>query len=133
MSEEKSPSSLLAAIATIDRILSGLSKKEAKEALMMVSVTRDLRIISMNRPIGLPVTFPPKTESQASGRKATPKAPWKSDSRWSEMNKIHTDLVNQIKDESSAIAKDHLIELLRQHEFKMKALKHQLQGFHQPA
>jgi len=98
----------------------------------MISSVRGLRIVSMDRPIGLPVqSAPPKTVTQVSDRKATPKATWKSDPRWVAIDDSHSNLVEQIKRTSDAIAREALISNLREEEAKMKVLKHQLQGFHE--
>jgi hypothetical protein len=134
MSEEKSPSSQLAAIAAINCALDSLSNKEAKEVLTMVCSIRNLRIVSMDRPIGLPIqSAPPKTVTQVSSRKATPKATWKSDPRWVDIDERHTHLVEQIKHDSDVTTKESHIELLRQLELDMKTLKQQLRGFHESA
>jgi hypothetical protein len=126
----------MAAIAAISCELDKLSNKEVKEALTMVSSVRNLRIISMDRPIGLPIqSAPPKVRSPGSqkevSRKATPKATWKSDPRWVDVDRRHSELVSQIKTEPDAIAKGTAITSLRELEGEMKILKHQLQGFHE--
>jgi transaldolase len=134
MSEEKSPSGQLAAIAAINRALDTLSNKEAKEVLTMVCSIRNLRVVSMDRPIGLPLqSAPPKTVTQVSSRKATPKATWKSDPRWGEIDKRHSTLVEQIKHDSDTTVKETHIEDLRKLELDMKSLKQQLRGFHESA
>jgi hypothetical protein len=126
---------LYAAIAVIGAELSKLSNKEAKEALTMLGSVRNLRVVSADRPIGLStgqVRNRPSIDVRA--RTSRPqKVAWKSDPRWIREEKLHSDLVDQIKSETNSIEKSALICRLRQQEADMKTLKHQLSGFHEPS
>jgi hypothetical protein len=131
---EFSPEELLA-IANISSELSKLSNKKAKEVLTMLSSIRGLRIVSMDRPIGLPQDKPkPMTSRGVRGPGPRPKrASWKSDPGWVRMEKLHTDLVSAIKTESNPEGKARLVADLRNLESEMKSLKLSLLGFHPPA
>jgi len=132
-----SRTAVMVAIATINEELSKLSNKEAREALTMVVALRNLRVIPMDRPIGL---SPPNQKAIASGierkgRRAVsqPKALWKSDPSWAIANEEHKKLVDQIKASSDPNLRKELAFQLHDMELKIRSLKQSLRGESQRA
>jgi hypothetical protein len=126
---------LISAIAKINAELSLLSNKEVKEALTMIGSIRNLRIVSMDRPIGLTSgPTPRQTSIDVRARASQPKrAAWRTNPQWTAMEKLHRDLVDRVKAASCSIDKDSALTLLRKHESAMKLQKQQLLGFHEAA
>lgn len=103
----------------------------------MVSANWNLRVISMDRPIGLNIVQPaPAAIATKKGvrakAQATPKAGWKSDPRWSAAIAVHSSLVDQIKQETDTVVKESLLGELRNCESGLKSLKLSLRGFREP-
>jgi hypothetical protein len=122
----KSSSEKIDAIASISAILSGLSNREAREVITMVSSVRNLRVVSMDRPIGRPT---PMEEKPNKAKKANKPSPWKKNPEWVAAVAARSTIVERLKanpGNSQAILAD-----LRKQESAMKDLKRQLLGFHQ--
>jgi len=121
-----SAAKMFSATAEIKKILDGLPNKEAQQALTMVAALKNLRVTSMDRPIGQTVVTKkdsPKGESAAAPKKAT----WKQDAKWVAAEGDRARIVADIK----KAGETDLVSLqlaLRQQEELMKALKRELNG-----
>jgi len=120
---------IMEATASINAILQGLSNKEAKEVLTMASSIRNLRVVSMDRPIGLNIqkSAPPVGSNRQPSRARPKKAEWKNNPEWVAAEAEHSRLISLLKS-SSSFNKDEIIGQLRQHEANMKLLRQQLGG-----
>jgi len=99
----------------------------------MIASLRNLRIVSMDRPIGLSTVQPPPRVITRGGvreiSRNTPRASWKSDPKWISATAEHTTIIDQIKSATNAIAKEELLGTLRNNESYLKTLRRELQGF----
>lgn len=126
---------LLEAIATISSELSKLSNKEAKEALTMVSSSRNLRVVPLqsaiapNSAIRRPAGIPRSGMERAA--KATPPAGWKQSSEWRSASAEHDSMVAALKGEPDANKRQAILKALRESEVQLKLLKRKLRGFQQ--
>lgn len=103
----------------------------------MIASVRNLRLVSADRPIGLQQTPGPGarvTRSSFPERTIVPRrAAWKANPEWVSAIAEHTRLVNLLKSETDAIAKEQLLVELRTLESSMKPLKQRLMGFRKDA
>jgi hypothetical protein len=123
---------VFSATAEIQKILSGLSNKEATQALTMVAALKNLRVISMDRPIGqsapsAPGPTPAKAKKEKGQNKTAPSS-WKLTQEWKAAEEIHQGIVAQIKSEKDSTIVESLRSHLREQEETMKALKQKLRG-----
>jgi hypothetical protein len=132
---------LMDAIAYINSKLTLLSNKEAREALTMVASVRNLRLVSMDRPIGRPIDQlprptkvgkPARAGGGCTGLSARTPPTWKLNPDWIASNKKHSELVSKIKGSSDSKEKESLIKELREIEVGMKLYKRKLVGFRLP-
>jgi len=137
---KKFPSKLGASITSVMEILSQHSNVEVKELLSMVSASRNLRIVSMDRPIGLPTVtvrggntgVTTRTDTKTPS-KPTPKASWKADAKWVAADAEHTHRIELIKGEPDENRRATLSRELHEYEATViKPLKLQLRGFRPP-
>jgi len=123
---------LFSAVAEIKSVLDRLSNKEASQALTMLAALRNLRVISMDRPIGpsgTPANQTPKaTARKVKGEGKTPPAAWKQDVRWENAQLVHRGIIAVIKTNTDPTKVESMTSDLRQHEQRMKDLKQELQG-----
>jgi hypothetical protein len=127
-----SVNAVFTAMAQMDALLATLSHKERVQALGMLSAKYGQRVISMERPIVAPrATIVAQNTTQSAGPrgpKSQPKAGFRSNSRWTEAEKVHSALVSALKTSPPANKQDSLIAL-RNHEEGMKQLRGELADF----
>jgi hypothetical protein len=123
---------LLQSIAIATEELNKLSNKEAKELLTMLCSIRNLRVVSMDRPIGLssaPAVRSRVTRGSYPERTIVPKrAAWKSHPEWVSAIAEHTKTVETLKTAREE-EKPTIVGILRSIEQSMKPLKQKLMGF----
>jgi len=124
---------VMTAVTAIQAALAGLSNREARDALTMVASLRNLRVVSMDRPIGnnqsgAPSTKAPGQQSEARSKGPTPPAGWKQNPQWLAANADHAQRVSELKTIEDEDLKSRRLTELRQLESDMKTLKQQLQG-----
>jgi hypothetical protein len=136
---KKFPEKLGTSITAVMEILSHHSNVEVKELLAMVSASRNLRIVSMDRPIGLPtvtvrgVNTGVSTRTDPKAPSKTPKASWKGDAKWVAADAEHTRRIELIKGERDENRRATLARELHEYEATViKPLKLQLRGFRPP-
>jgi len=99
----------------------------------MLAALKNLRVISMDRPIGQSGAAPAQpSEAKAKKEKGegkTPPAAWRNTKQWKEAEEIHQGIVAQIKSVKEDPTKvESLRSHLREQEATMKVLKQELQG-----
>jgi len=122
---------VISAIAQVTSILQSLSNKEVREVLIMVGSVRNLRIVSMDRPISQPMPYAKASIPGARRTKGnpTPRATWKDNPEWRSATAEHSTLVDQIKHQTDTTVKSQMLDELRYREVELKSLKRKLSGF----
>jgi len=127
---ESATADVFSAMAEIKAVLDRLSNKEAAQALTMLASLRNLRVVSMDRPIGQQAQSqaPAAKAEKVKGEGKTPPAAWRKTKQWQEAEEIHQGIVAQIKSEEDPTQVEVLRSTLREQEQTMKVLKQELQG-----
>jgi len=121
---------VLEAVGLISSALAGLSNKQSQQALSMVAALSNLRVVSMDRQMGIPPAAP-KAKSEKSGKaKPPPPAAWKQDKRWADLEAEHSTIVGQLKASNPGDVENLNVQkiALRKTEERMKVLKQELKG-----
>jgi len=124
--DSSSATKILEAVQLLTEALSGLSNKQCREALSMVAAPKNLRVISMDRPVG----NNQPTVNRPIGRKpkATPAAAWKQRPEWISAVADHATAIAAVKSASTEADRSQRVRSLREIEDHMRALKLSLQG-----
>jgi len=121
-----SAAKMFSAAAEIKKILDGLSNKEAQQALTMVAALKNMRVTSMDRPIGQTIVAK-KDSAKAEPHSAPKKATWKQDAQWVKAEGDRARIVADIKKAGDSELESLQVSL-RQQEDLMKVLKRELNG-----
>jgi len=119
---------VMIAMATVRNSLAGLSFKETKEVLAAVAAIHNLRVISMDRPIGYPNdNAPPPKGASVPGKRNNnkpQKVGIKSNEEYKNLEAQRKDIVRKlqaIKDDTPE--KESLLQNLKELNLSVKALK----------